>query len=90
MSDQKPPRSGRPASWFFGAALIAIGALMVVLCGLCSMAFFVDFTDGASNRGSGATNNLIQTAVMVGIFGGVPIAIGVGLILVGWNLCRQR
>ncbi|HEY7851627.1 MAG TPA: hypothetical protein VIB82_01550 [Caulobacteraceae bacterium] len=86
MSDPKPPPTGLPASWFFGAALMAIGALMVLLCGVCSLVFFPSIVGngphGVANTGGGV--------LTVAIFGGIPIAVGVGLFFVGLGLCRQR
>jgi hypothetical protein len=90
MSDPKPPQSGRPASWFFGAALMALGALMVVLSGLCSLVAFVSFAGSTSHSGGNLGPALIGSGMTLAVFGGIPIAVGVGLFLVGRNLCRQR
>ena len=86
MSDPKPPPRGRHASWFFGAALMAIGAMMVVLCGICSLGFFSSIVRNNSDTPTNTGGGLLTIA----IFGGVPIAIGVGLFLVGLGLCRQK
>jgi hypothetical protein len=90
MTDPKPPPTDRPASWFFGAALMALGALMVVLCGLCSVVGFFAGAGMVSETGRGGVAAFVQSGALVLVFGGIPILIGVGLFLVGRNLCRQR
>lgn len=66
----------------FGGILLAIGALIAGASGLCSLA--VLFSAGRSAPavwGSGL--------IMVLIFGGIPFAIGVGLIYAGRALIRE-
>ena len=86
MSDPTRSPRGRPASWFFGAALMAIGAMMVVLCGICSLGFFSSIAGISSHSATSIGGGVL----MIAIFGGIPIAIGVGLFLVGLGLCRQK
>ena len=65
----------------FGALLMAVGALIVVLAGLCSAAFLVMML-GPRNGGAASGVGLIL------IFGGVPIAIGGGVFMGGRALWR--
>lgn len=71
----------RHVAKLFGALLMAVGALMVGLCGLCSAVFLVS-TVGAA---SGAIGSMVMLAL---VFGGVPIAAGVAMFMFGRNLRR--
>jgi hypothetical protein len=76
------PRS-HPVAGFFGAALIAIGALMMVLCGGCGAVFLLVYlADGIAHP------NDLPLAFMPIVVGGMPALIGLGLFLVGRNLRR--
>jgi len=70
-----------PVAKLFGGLLMAVGVLMVGLCGLCS-AFFLVSTIGGASSGVGS---MVMLAL---VFGGVPIAAGVALFIVGRNLRR--
>ncbi|WP_454886624.1 hypothetical protein [Sphingomonas oryzagri] len=66
----------------FGGLLLAIGVLIAGASGLCSLT--VLFSAGSTSPqmwGSGL--------IMVAIFGGIPFAIGVGLIYAGRALIRE-
>lgn len=71
----------RSVAKLFGGLLMAVGALMVGLCGLCSAAFLVS-TVGAT---SGAIGSMVMLPL---VFGGVPIAAGVALFMLGRSLRR--
>jgi hypothetical protein len=60
----------------FGAMLMIVGVLIVALAGLCSAAFLV--TMGMNSGGLFFSN-----IGVVLLFGGVPIAMGVGLFIGG-------
>jgi len=72
---------GRPVAKLFGALLMAVGGLIVGLCGLCTAGFLV--MTGSSDPGS-AGGLLIIAAVVAGI----PIAVGVLIFIGGRNLWR--
>jgi hypothetical protein len=67
---------------FFGAALIAVGGLVALLCGLCTLTYFVM---GASSLGKGGEEGAYGPIMMIAsvLMGGAPTAIGVGLVLAG-------
>jgi hypothetical protein len=70
MSEASPVRR------FFGGALMAVGFLIMALCGLCSACGFVlALTDDAMKGG--------DTIALVLVFGGVPFAIGLGIFFAG-------
>ncbi|MFN3523460.1 MAG: hypothetical protein ACK4YQ_14530 [Phenylobacterium sp.] len=71
---------------FIGSALIAVGWLMVGLCGLCSAAFVVAMIAEALRSGSGG--DVVMFTTMVLFVGGIPIAVGAGLIWLGRRLRR--
>jgi hypothetical protein len=96
MTNLKPegssPPGKHPPSRFFGALLMAVGALIVVLCGLCSIAYVVSNPGISPNSGSGSGAQLYflpGDELLVGIVGGVPIALGVVTFVVGVRLFRR-
>ena len=72
-----------PIAKLFGGLLMAAGALIVGLCGLCSAAVLVSALVSPSGGFSALT-----TIPVVGIFGGIPIALGAGLFIAGRFLWR--
>jgi hypothetical protein len=66
-----------------GAALIAIGALIMLLCGGCGALFFVAFLVEAFAHPGDAGMLLLPP-----LLGGVPAVVGLGLFIVGRNLRR--
>lgn len=79
MTEPAPPSSTQR---FFGGLLMAVGVLMTVACGLCSLVALVAF----STTGNG--EDILMGLVTVSIVGGVPTAIGVGLFVAGRALRR--
>lgn len=70
MSEARPD----PVQRFFGAALIAIGVLMMVLCGGCGAIIFLFYVfDGLAHP------NDMSMAIIPIFVGGVPALIGLGL-----------
>ena len=61
--------------------MIAVGAMLVLLCGTCTVA--LDFNIITDAYGPGWTG-----LIMPSVGGGIPIAIGVWLILKGRSLYR--
>jgi hypothetical protein len=72
---------GRTVAKLFGAMLMAVGVLIAGLGGLCSVGFLVMMV---TEPGGSALNGI----PVVLIFGGVPIAIGVGVFIGGRALWR--
>jgi len=70
-----------PVARLFGALLMAVGALMMALCGLCSLAAVVFMASGSDPGGS---------LLLVLVFGGAPIALGFGIFWLGRRLWRPR
>ena len=58
-----------PVARLFGALLMAVGVLMMALCGLCSLAVLAS----VAGSGQGAQGGML---LLVLIFGGVPIGVG--------------
>ena len=67
---------------FLGGLLVAVGALIATLSGLCSFGF-VAMTIGTALKGPAVLSNLLIGFVMVGVFGGVPFAVGVAAVIAG-------
>jgi hypothetical protein len=72
-----------PAARLFGALLMAVGVLIMTLCGLCSLVFLVSVL----GSGTGDAGGMLALAL---VFGGVPIAIGFGLFAFGRSLRAPR
>ena len=74
---------------FFGAALMAVGGLIALLCGLCTLTYFVM---GANSLGKGGEEGSYAPIMMIAslLMGGVPTAVGVGLFFAGRGLRRPR
>lgn len=70
---------------FFGAALIGVGVLMMLLCGGCGALFFVGFLFSGLCSNSEDLSFLIMPVVL----GGVPALIGFGLFAGGRAMRRS-
>lgn len=69
----------------FGALLMAVGVLIMALCGLCTLAAFgFSMADGPN-----LTEAITLILPMAAIFGGVPAAVGFGLFALGRNLRKK-
>jgi hypothetical protein len=65
-----------PVQRFFGAALMAVGVLVMALCGICSTCgVIMGLTDPTFGGG--------DTIGLVLLIGGVPFAIGLGTFFAG-------
>ncbi|MGH6909147.1 MAG: hypothetical protein ACREE0_16980 [Phenylobacterium sp.] len=78
-ADSDPVRS------FFGAALIAVGFLMMLLCGGCGALFFIAFLIGGI---ASSNHEDISMVIMPIVLGGVPALVGFGLFVAGRALRR--
>jgi hypothetical protein len=72
-----------PVAKLFGGLLMAAGVLIMGLCGLCSAAVLVSSLASSSPEFSG-----LAMIPVVGIVGGIPIALGAGLFVAGRLLWR--
>ena len=79
------PARPDPVRTFFGAALIAIGFLMMLLCGGCGALFFVTFLVGGI---ASSNHEDISMVIMPIVLGGVPALVGFGLFVAGRALRR--
>jgi len=67
-----------------GGLMIAIGALVAGLSGLCSVAFFASVSGNYGDwQGAASTLPLIL------LFGGIPIAAGIALAFAGRHVIRS-
>ncbi|WP_430420142.1 hypothetical protein [Phenylobacterium sp.] len=75
----------RAVQRFFGAALIGVGVLMMLLCGGCGALFSIGFfISGLAS----SNHEDISMVIMPILLGGVPAAVGLGLFIVGRDLRR--
>jgi uncharacterized membrane protein YccC len=87
---QTGPAAPGGAAIFFGCLLIAIGALMALLCGACTaLAVSSGLLDLFATKGDPVMSFAVEAGVG-GILGGLPTLIGVGLVWIGWRLIRPR
>jgi hypothetical protein len=77
--EHRSPRRTRRAGKLTGAELISIGAMIVLLCGTCTLSFDLSAL-GHSNY---------QDFVACSLFGGVPVAIGIWIIVTGLRMRRR-
>lgn len=91
----QPPSEPTAAARFFGLMLMAVGGLMALLSGLCSLAMIAStfasvFRLGAQPHMGNLWLGLVMMVPVIVIFGGVPTAAGVVTFIVGRNLWRPR
>jgi hypothetical protein len=88
MSDQPRPD---PVQRFFGAALMAVGALIAVLCGLCTVAYagvaLIAMAMNTSNLQL-LLSGVFGGALLVAVVGGTPTVAGILLFRWGRRLWR--
>jgi hypothetical protein len=65
-----------PVQRFFGGALMAVGFLIMALCGICSTCGVIMGLTDPTFRGG-------DTLALVLVVGGVPFALGLGLFVAG-------
>ena len=69
---------------FLGYAVIAIGALLALLSGACTATFFIT---GLLSQSPGGDVGQLLTSL---IFGLPFVAIGIGLVVAGRSIARER
>lgn len=72
-----------PTRRFFGALLMGVGGLMVLLCGGCGALFVIG---GLVTLFTSSPQDATMIAGMGLFIGGIPAAIGAGLFVAGRNL----
>ena len=77
MSDRR-----NPVMAFFGWLIMAVGALIFLAAGACTVAFNVA---GASQTDPGGVVSLLLMSLA---FAAIPLAIGAGLVVLGWLMAR--
>lgn len=70
---------------FFGWLLMAVGGLIALTAGACSLLFVASMF---GNRPG--FDGLIEMIPLILIFGGVPFAVGTGLVIVGRRISKPR
>jgi hypothetical protein len=86
MSPPTPDSGGDGIARLFGFLLMAVGGLITLLSGLCSLGFLLATIESVVRAPA-------SVAPMIGlilVFGGVPLAVGVGLFVLGRSLTRPR
>jgi hypothetical protein len=80
-----------PVAGFFGGLLIVAGAVIAVLSGLCTLGFLGVMTfDALQRRGGGMLGGFGELLGLAAVFGGVPLAVGVGLVALGRTIRKPR
>ena len=78
-----------PVAQFFAWLLIVIGALLVVLCGGCTLVLWGVGVQGVAQQpGAAAVGALVGMFMLTGLIGGLPTAGGAILIWAGWRILR--
>ena len=81
-----------PVRRFFGAALMAVGVLIMLLSGLCSAGTIVVMVTsllGSPPQNSQLLQYIGGSLVMVLNWGGIPFAVGFGLFFAGKQLRKE-
>ena len=86
MSGQDAPAPPSPTARFFGGALIAVGIMMMLLCGGCGVAFLAWFLVESLKSSNPEDISFILMPIFLG---GVPAGIGLGLFIAGRALRRR-
>ena len=71
---------------FFGGALMAVGALIAALSGLCTGVVIIGSVIAAFQNGRSDSSGLAGLAL---IFGGAPFAVGLLLFFIGRGIYRS-
>jgi hypothetical protein len=71
---------------FFGGILLAIGILIAGASGLCSVTMLVSVLGNLNSHQEFSGSGMLP---VIAIFGGIPFAIGLGLIFAGRGLIRS-
>ncbi|HEY2740278.1 MAG TPA: hypothetical protein VGK45_17845 [Thermoanaerobaculia bacterium] len=82
------PNSGAMRSFLTGA-MIAVGFVMVALCGTCTLIFTIGGLSDLANNHSGGEFDPRTTLALTAMLGGPPTLIG-GLLIWGGYWLRRR
>jgi hypothetical protein len=85
-----PPPQPTPVERFFGWLLVAVGGLMALLCGACTLTFWGVSFFGAIGGQPDALGAMAGLFVMVAIIGGLPTVGGVVLVWAGWRIVHPK
>ncbi|HEY1753317.1 MAG TPA: hypothetical protein VGG29_18820 [Caulobacteraceae bacterium] len=86
-----PPERPRPVDRFFGWLLIAVGALLALLCGACTLTLWgVAIYGMLQTPGADALGAAANLFFLVAFIGGVPTVGGVLLIWAGWRVGHPK
>jgi len=81
------PRGQPASSAFLGWLLIAVGGLMALLCGGCTLFVAIGGLFSAGNSPAAA---VLLSVVLVAVVGGLPTLAGAALVWAGWRIARPR
>lgn len=82
--------SPSPLKIFFGWLLMAVGGLIALTCGLCTLGFTFGCTMAAIAAGPHTDQNWLGSGMLGLAIGAPPTAIGAGLFVLGLKLARKR
>jgi len=83
------PRRPDRVQQFFGAAIMAGGALIFAACGLCTLSFVGSSLQSVLHRPAGASSAVVGL-VFFAVIGGAPTLGGFMLMLLGWRMFYGR
>jgi hypothetical protein len=66
-----------------GGILLGVGLLVAGLSGLCSLSMIIEEMHGSNG-------DITGTLVLVGIVGGIPFLMGLGMMFGGWKLVQEK
>lgn len=73
-----------------GGLLLAVGLLIATLCGACTLLIAAGVLMSAFQPNASMQLSLVLLGLMVpAIIGGIPTAIGIALVAVGWRMLRR-
>lgn len=78
------PKQPSQVAVFFGFLLMAVGGLIALTAGACSVMVL------ASMGTAGSWDGLPGLLMSVLVFGGVPFAAGAGLVIIGRYISKRR
>ena len=93
MTDDPSPQKQQPSAMpvFFSLVLMAVGGMMVALCGSCTFVFLGQMALSAiTYPRSVADSGAAFYVILILAVGGIPTAIGVLIFRSGWMGYRQR
>ena len=88
--NENPYAEPGPVVKLFGAMLMAVGGLIAVLSGLCSLAFLGPVIVNVIQQPNLNAQSAMVALPWVLIVGGIPIGVGVGIFVIGRHLFRGR